>query len=177
MFPGRGAPPHRGEEQIHALLHPAAAAVDHAGTPVPVVRRGPAPHPCAGGGDPRPAEPRKFRGALMAATHFSARIEDGVRRRLTPFLRDRGWRPRTIPYTGYGNSDFVRVLGRVVMGRRMEAEAKVDQATTTEELARAVFNQRGWRSYITAPVGYIPVRIRIGEAEYRTKTDRSGYFD
>jgi len=113
----------------------------------------------------------------MAATHFSARVEDGFHRRLTPFLRNRGWRPRTIPYTGYGNSAFVRVLGRVVMGRRMEAEAKVDQATTMEELARAVFNQRGWRSYITAPVGYIPVRIRIGEKEYRTKTDRSGYFD
>src|SRR5699024_814208 len=113
----------------------------------------------------------------MAATHFSARIEDGVHRRLTPFLRNRGWRPRTIPYTGYGNSDFVRVLGRVVMGRRMEAQAKVEQATTAEALGGAGCNQRGWRSYIAAPGGYIPVRSRSGEAEYRTKTDPSGYFD
>lgn len=113
----------------------------------------------------------------MAATHFSARLEDSLHRRLVPFLRKRGWRPRTISYTGYGNSTFVRVLGRVVMGRRVEAEAEVDRATTMEELARAVFNQRGWRSYITAPVGYIAVRIRIGGREYRTRTDRSGYID
>lgn len=113
----------------------------------------------------------------MAATHVSARLEDGLQRRLTPYLRSRGWRPRTIPYSGYGNSAFVRVLGRVVMGRRVEAEAQVDRATTMEELARAVFNKRGWRSYLTAPVGYITVTVRIGDRDYRTKTDRSGYFD
>lgn len=113
----------------------------------------------------------------MAAAHFSARIEDGIHRRLVPYLRARGWRPRTIPYTGYGNRDFVRVLGRVVMGRREQAEALVERATTMEELARAVFNQRGWRSYVTAPVGFIPVTIRIGSAEFRTRTDRSGYID
>lgn len=113
----------------------------------------------------------------MAATHVSARFEDSLHRRLIPYLRGRGWRPRTIPFTGYGSSAFVRVLGRVVMGRHIEAETKADQATTSEELARAVFNQRGWRSYLTAPVGYIPLTIRLGDREFRTKTDRSGYFD
>lgn len=111
------------------------------------------------------------------ATHFSARLEDGFHRRLIPYLRGRGWRPRTISYVGYGNSRFVRVLGRVVMGRRVEAEEQVETATTTEELARAVFNQRGWRSYLTAPVAYIPVRVRIGSQVYRTRTDRTGYLD
>ncbi|MPV49074.1 MULTISPECIES: App1 family protein [unclassified Pseudactinotalea] len=113
----------------------------------------------------------------MAGTHVAARIEDGVHRRLTPYLRRRGWRPRTISYTGYGSESFVRVLGRVVLGRRFAAEANVERASTSEELAHAVFNQRGWRSYVTAPVGYIPVTIRIGAREFRTKTDRSGYID
>ncbi len=111
------------------------------------------------------------------ATHVAARLEDGFHRRLIPYLRSRGWRPRTVSYTGYGNADFVRVLGRVVMGRREAAEEQVDRATSTEELARAVFNQRGWRSYITAPVSYIPVTIRAGGAVHHTRTDRSGYFD
>src|SRR5690625_2098342 len=109
----------------------------------------------------------------MAATHVSARFEDGFHRRLIPYLRGRGWRPRTIPYTGYGSSVFVRVLGRVVMGRRIEAETKADQATTRAELARAVSNQRGCRSYPTAPVGYIPLTIRLGDREFRTESDRS----
>jgi len=111
------------------------------------------------------------------ATHVAARIEDGFHRRLIPYLRGRGWRPRTIPYIGYGSSSFARVLGRVVMGRRVEAEEQVESATTTEELARAVFNQRGWRSYLTAPVAYIPVRVRIEGRVFRTRTDRTGYFD
>lgn len=113
----------------------------------------------------------------MAATHFAARFEDGFNRRLIPFLRQRGWRPRTIGYNGYGSTDFVRVLGRVVMGRRVHAEEQVDRAATTEELARAVFNQRGWRSYITAPVAYIPVTVQVGGRHYHTRTDRSGYID
>src|SRR5690625_3712327 len=46
-----------------------------------------------------------------------------------------------------------------------------------EELARAVFNQRGWRSYITAPVAYIHVKVRIDGREFLTRTDRSGYID
>lgn len=71
----------------------------------------------------------------------------------------------------------MRVLGRVVLGRHIEAEAHADSASTAEELAEAVFAQRGWRSYITAPVGYLPVTITLGETEYRTKTDRSGYID
>ena len=113
----------------------------------------------------------------MAGTHVAARWEDSFHRRLTAFLKTRGWRPRTIPYVGYGGEDFVRVLGRVVLGRRIEAESNADSAATPEELAEAVFTRRGWRSYVTAPVGYLPVTVRIGDVEYRTKTDRSGYMD
>lgn len=113
----------------------------------------------------------------MAGTHIAARIEDGFHRRLTPYLRGRGWGPRTISYISYGSPASLRVLGRVVLGRRFEAEARVDTAATSEELAHAVFNQRGWRSYVTAPVGYIPVTIRIGTKDFHTKTDRSGYID
>lgn len=113
----------------------------------------------------------------MASTHVAARWEDEFHRRLTPILRARGWRPRTIPYIGYGSPEFVRVLGRVVLGRHVDAESHADSAATAEELAEAVFTRRGWRSYVTAPVGYLPVEVTIGGATHVTRTDRSGYLD
>ncbi len=113
----------------------------------------------------------------MAATHVAARWEDAFHRRLTPVLKKRGWRPRTIPYIGYGGENFVRVMARCVLGRHVEAEANADSAATPEELAEAVFAQRGWRSYVTAPVGYLPVTVTIGGREHRARTDRSGYLD
>lgn len=113
----------------------------------------------------------------MSGTHVAARVEDGIHRRITPFLRSRGWRPRTIGYPGYGSTSAARVLGRVLLGRHPDAEAHADDAASAEELAEAVFAQRGWRSYVTAPVSYLPVTVVVGDREYRTKTDRSGYVD
>src|SRR5699024_9898673 len=107
----------------------------------------------------------------MSATHVAARVEDGFHRRLIPFLRNRGWRPRTISYIGYGNSEFVRVLGRVVLGRQLH-EAGVDVSVQEDLIAR-----RGWRSFVTAPVSYLPVTVRVGGTDHRALTDRSGYLD
>lgn len=107
----------------------------------------------------------------MSAPHVAARLEDGFHRRLIPFLRKRGWRPRTISYIGYGDADFVRVLGRVVLGREQAADAGAVTALSD------LLSRRGWRSYISAPVSYLPVTVRIGDAEYRTVSDRGGYVD
>ncbi|WP_277051136.1 App1 family protein [Ruania albidiflava] len=109
----------------------------------------------------------------MSATHAAARFEDGFHRRLIPFLRKRGWRPRTISYIGYGDADFVRVLGRVVLGRQQPVQDALGGVSLEEDLVA----RRGWRSYVTAPVSYLPVVVRIGQTEHRTVTDRSGYLD
>ncbi|MFV0426443.1 MAG: App1 family protein [Beutenbergiaceae bacterium] len=113
----------------------------------------------------------------MSGSHIAARMEDSFHRRLIPLLRARGWKPRTTPYIGYGSTGFLRVLGRVIMGRHIQAEANADSATSAQEFAEAVLFQRGWRSYVTAPVSYLPVTVRIGHREYHTKTDRTGYLD
>lgn len=113
----------------------------------------------------------------MSATHLAANLEDGLHRRLTPFLRTRGWLPRTISYTGYGSPDFVRVLGRVILGRRSEPKASSDAAATIREPDEALEAQRGWRSYITAPVTHLPVTVSIAGRDHATRTDRSGYID
>lgn len=108
----------------------------------------------------------------MSATHVAARFEDGFHRRLIPFLRKRGWRPRTVSYIGYGDADFVRVLGRTILGREQHADDAAPGTVIGDLLAL-----RGWRSYITAPVSYLPVTVRIGATEYKTVSDRGGYVD
>src|SRR5699024_7921294 len=97
----------------------------------------------------------------MSATHAAARFEDGFHRRLIPFLRKRGWRPRTISYIGYGDADFVRVLGRVVLGPQQPVQDPLGGVSVEEDLVA----RRGWRSYVTAPVSYLPVVVRIGQTE------------
>ncbi|HLR27638.1 MAG TPA: phosphatase domain-containing protein [Ruania sp.] len=108
----------------------------------------------------------------MSATHVAARMEDGFHRRLIPFLRKRGWRPRTVSYIGYGDADFVRVLGRAILGREQSAGDGGAVSVIGDLLAR-----RGWRSYFSAPVSYLPVTVRVGDTEYKTVTDRGGYID
>ncbi|QOR71072.1 DUF2183 domain-containing protein [Ruania alkalisoli] len=107
----------------------------------------------------------------MSSTHVAARFEDEFHRRLIPFLRRRGWRPRTISYIGYGNRDMVRVLARVVLSRpRLATRGPV-------QLVEDLMERRGWRSYLSAPVSYIPVTVTVGGVEHQALTDRSGYLD
>lgn len=113
----------------------------------------------------------------MGTPHIAARWEDAVNRRLVPYLKERGWRPRAISYVGYGSPRWIRVLGRVVLGRYADGEYAVDQAKNPFELAEAVFFKRGWRSFINTPVSYLPVEIEVYGKRYRTTTDRAGYLD
>lgn len=106
----------------------------------------------------------------MSATHVAATVEDALNRRLIHLLRSRGWRPRTIAYTGYGSPDSVRILGRVVLTRHPlpEADADADAPATAG---------RGWRPYVTATVGMIPVTVTIDGVDHQTRADRGGYID
>ncbi|MBZ2199405.1 App1 family protein [Occultella gossypii] len=108
----------------------------------------------------------------MPDTHLAAAIENGINRRLVPILRARGWHPRTLPYIGYGNQDFVRVLGRVILTRGREALTAADQPVEEDLISR-----RGWRSFVTASVGYMPVTVRVGDRDYPATADRGGYLD
>src|SRR3954449_110671 len=107
----------------------------------------------------------------MARPHAAALVEDAIHRRTSTLLHARGWRPRTISYTGYGSPGFVRVpgrgvvrprpdqtaardapaLGRVVPGRPQAQPAASDARASLRELYGAEEEQRGWRAFITAP--------------------------
>ncbi|MEE6281596.1 App1 family protein [Georgenia sp. MJ170] len=114
----------------------------------------------------------------MTRPALGASLEDGFNRRLIPFLRRRGWRPSTIAFTGYGNLDSLRVLARVVLTRDDDgAPPAADAGATGTELAEAAEAVRGWRSFVTAPVAFLPVEIRIGAATHAARADRGGYLD
>jgi phosphatidate phosphatase APP1 len=113
----------------------------------------------------------------MARPHAASIVEDAWHRRVDAVLRRRGWKTRLVAHTGYGNEEFARVLGRVLLTRRPEPGAREDAAATTAQLRSAEDERRGWRAFITAPAMHVPVTISIGDQEVQARSDRSGYID
>ncbi len=79
-------------------------------------------------------------------------------------LRRRGWRPRVLTYTGYGADGWVRVLGRVLL-------------TPAGTRSRDVDSGRGWRRFLSAGVGGVPVTIEVGSERHQVVSARGGYLD
>jgi phosphatidate phosphatase APP1 len=108
--------------------------------------------------------PRK--GALAPRPqHWLARLEDrwhGWRERRG---RRRGLVPTIVPFTGYGNRRWVRVLARVVL--RRPGAVPADRFT----------NIRGWRSFTSIPVSSIEIEVMAGDQHSRIQSDRGGVID
>ncbi|WP_370442298.1 App1 family protein [Kineococcus halophytocola] len=100
--------------------------------------------------------------------HRAARVEDAVKGLVGSRLRRRGYHARALAYPGYGGPGWVRVFGRVLLGR----EDTVEQ--TERDGARSV---RGWRNFLTVPVAGARVSVRIGDHERVLRTNREGYLD
>ena len=113
----------------------------------------------------------------MARPHTAALIEDAWNRHLAGVMRRRGWGTRVLPFTGYGSTTTLRVLGRVLMTRRPYAPAAADAGATWLELRNADNERRGWRSFFTTPAVGEPVTVHVGDREVRTRSDRSGIID
>ncbi|MCB7135915.1 App1 family protein [Cellulosimicrobium marinum] len=96
--------------------------------------------------------------------HRAARIEDRIRAVVSRFQKARDWRPRVEPFTGYGSTRRVRVLGRVLL-----ANPAYDPAATAD--------RRGWRYFFTAPAPREEVRVGVGDVTLDVVSDRGGYVD
>jgi phosphatidate phosphatase APP1 len=100
-----------------------------------------------------------------APAHRAARFEDVVHAFRLRLGRRFGMTPTVIPFTGYGSTDWVRVLCRVQLaGRRSNRR-------------RERGNSRGWRSFVAISVGDISVTIIAGTQEIRVNADRGGVVD
>ena len=54
---------------------------------------------------------QRSRDSRTAQVHVEDRLHAAAER----WLRRRGWRPRVVPFTGYGTEGWVRVLARVLL--------------------------------------------------------------
>lgn len=102
---------------------------------------------------------------------FAARIEKYVNRQIGVFLRRLRWRDTVVAYTGYGNEERLRVLGRVILAPGHTSTAV---STIREEAWGA---RRGWRNFISIPAVNRTVQVSVGGAITKAMTDRNGYVD
>ena len=101
---------------------------------------------------------------------IAARWELFVDRRLERFFRMLGWRERVIPYTAYGDTTFIRVLGRVVLSPPFQ-DSPIGKAT--EEFLK----RRGWRNFFTMPCVHARYVIHLDGTRVTGTSDRGGYID
>lgn len=107
---------------------------------------------------------RYDRGVPPTRIHRSARVEDRIDALVERVLRRRGWRVGVLPYTMYGTDGWVRVLARVLL-------------TPPGTPRRDLETGRGWRRFVSAPVGGVEVTVIIDGRAHEVVSGRGGYID
>ncbi|MFE6255263.1 App1 family protein [Agromyces sp. NPDC057865] len=104
--------------------------------------------------------------------HRAARLEDWIHDVRERWARRRGHVPTVVPYTGYGSSEWVRVLCRVLLSKPIAPDEPSKRRRRRREQGI-----RGWRSFTSVPVGDVPVVIEIGGERIEVLADRGGVVD
>ncbi len=91
-------------------------------------------------------------------------------RRLSTGLGEQQWRHSVICYRGYGTSDHIRVLARIVM-RPRKAQTQLGRATDS------FLMQRGWRNFMSVPVPRAEVSVEVAGSRVEVLADANGYVD
>ena len=104
---------------------------------------------------------------------FAARLEDWAHERRAKRAIARGKTPSVIPYIGYGTTEWVRVLGRVLY-----LKPDTREHTRFRHDVAAVSRVRGWRTFTSVYVPYQAVRVFVdGEPIGEVVADRGGVID
>ena len=98
--------------------------------------------------------------------HWFARLEHRFHVWRERRARKKGKSATIVPFPGYGGSDWVRLVGRVliVTPRRRASNGEVASV-------------RGWRSYAGIPVSFATVQVTIGSTTHDVVADRGGVVD
>jgi len=99
--------------------------------------------------------------------HRAARIENSFHDFRERRARKLGLVPAVIPYTGYGGTGWIRVLGRVML-------ARIDKDKPATQQYRRI---RGWRSFTSVSVNHAAVTITAGGKDHAVTADRGGVVD
>jgi phosphatidate phosphatase APP1 len=112
----------------------------------------------------RPFRRREPSPAVEQAVGRAMRVDEAVREFRERRARRRGRVPLVVPYTGYGSTTWIRVLGRVLITKQLPSE-------TPQE------SFRGWRSFTGVPVNGAAVRVEAGDTVHHVVADRGGVID
>lgn len=99
-----------------------------------------------------------------AGGHWAGRLERQMRGMVNPRLQEQGWRPRAVPFVGYGTAGCVRVGARVLL---------VPPRTPRS----GPRDHRGWRRFMTVSVPGVPVTVEIGGLTRVVPSGPDGYVD
>nr|WP_232225486.1 phosphatase domain-containing protein [Leucobacter salsicius] len=104
---------------------------------------------------------------------LAARLEDWMHARRAKRAVAKGKTPAVIPYIGYGTTEWVRVLGRVLYLRPDSREH-----TRFRPDVAAVSRVRGWRTFTSLSVPHQPVQVLVdGVPVAEVVADRGGVID
>lgn len=97
--------------------------------------------------------------------HYAARIEQRLIGWRARRAREARFSPLVIPYTGYGSTTWIRVLGRALLNR--------GHYRVTGEPTGA----RGWRSFTSVPVQHAAVEVDVAGRTFTVEANRNGIVD
>lgn len=104
---------------------------------------------------------------------LAARIDDWVHQKRARRAAAKGKTPSVIPYIGYGTTEWVRVLGRVLYLKPETREHTRFRADFADQQ-----RLRGWRTFTSVHVPEEPVEVRIDGSEVaQAISDRGGVID
>lgn len=107
--------------------------------------------------------------------HGAARAEDWLHDVREKFARRRGYRPVVIPYAGYGSTERVRILCRVLLAKPEGSDALAKEPRRRSDGRDSGI--RGWRSFTSVPVNDVTVTIEVDGSSHRVQADRGGVVD
>jgi phosphatidate phosphatase APP1 len=93
------------------------------------------------------------------------RVDQAVMRWRARRARDNGLVASVLPYTGYGSTSWIRVLGRVVLDRPPVGPSGGPAGA------------RGWRNFTKIPVEDAEVEVQVGDRTAVVTADDSGIVD
>ncbi len=97
--------------------------------------------------------------------HRAARVDLALLRWRARRAREAGYQATVIPYTGYGSTSWIRVLGRVLL-------AKENRRPAAEPTGA-----RGWRSFTSVPVENASVQVLVDGDVHTVSADHTGIID
>ncbi|WP_405372811.1 MULTISPECIES: App1 family protein [unclassified Microbacterium] len=80
--------------------------------------------------------------------------------------RAHGRTPTVAAFPGYGSTEWVRILGRVLIPPKATRRERGDYAGV-----------RGWRSFAAVPIAHASVTVTIDGVDHKVEADRGGVID